>query len=131
MESLQVRTGVIALQILDDFGDVRGIFRFNPEDIESARKILALQKDLQVREKEYKDKADKAISAEDTLELLDEITVYFNTSIDECFGKGSSEVLFGGAKSLTMYADFFEGLIPYYEKASKKRMDKYKVKSGK
>ena len=130
MESLQVRTGQISLQILDDEGNLRGIFKFNPEDIESAKQVLILQQELHEKEAEYIEKAQNAVTAEDRVAVLDEIVTYFNDAIDRCFGAGSSNVLFGGAKTTSMYDDFFNGIIPYYEKAGKKRTSKYK-KSGK
>ena len=130
MQSLQVRTGQISLQILNDEGEVRGIFRFNPEDIESAKQVYRLQEELQIKEVEFEQRIKVAESVEDKLTVLDEIVKYFNDSIDLCFGAGSSEVLFGGAKTLSMYEDFFAGIVPYYEKASKARVSKYK-KSGK
>ena len=53
MESLQVRTGQISLRILDDAGEERGIFRFNPEDVESARRVVSLQKELDEKQREF------------------------------------------------------------------------------
>ena len=132
MESLQVRTGQISLQILDDEGNERGIFKFNPEDINCAKAIINLQAELNDKEAEFTERATKAETDEEKVMVLDELTNYFNNAIDECFGSGSSKVLFGNAKTLSMYQDFFEGIIPYYEKASKKRLAKYnKKKSGK
>jgi hypothetical protein len=130
MESLQVRTGQISLQILDDDGNPRGVFKFNPEDIESAKQVIALQAEVREKEAEYLAKTETAVTAEDRVELLDEIVTYFNSAIDRCFGAGSSAVLFGGAKTTSMYDDFFQGIIPYYENAGKKRTAKYR-KSGK
>jgi hypothetical protein len=130
MQSLQVRTGQISLQILDDDGDLRGVFRFNPEDIESAKHIYRLQEELQIKEVEFEQRIKVADSPEEKLSVLEEIVNYFNSSIDACFGAGSSDVLFGGAKTLSMYEDFFAGIVPYYEKASKARVSKYQ-KSGK
>lgn len=131
MESLQVRTGQISLQILDDDGNPRGVFKFNPEDIESAKRVLQLQEEVKQREVEYAERAKSAKSAEETLELLDEIVTYFNNAIDSCFGVGSSAVLFGGAKTTSMYTDFFDGITPYYKRAGDKRTAKYRKKSGK
>jgi hypothetical protein len=130
MESLQVRTGQISLKILDDDGDERGVFRFNPEDIESAKRVFALQEELVVKQKEFEEKMAKAGASEERINVLDEIVDYFNGAIDSCFGEGSSQILFGGAKTVSMYENFFEGIAPYYEKAAKKRTAKYK-KSGK
>ena len=41
MESLQIRTGSISLKVLDDLGNERGIFTFNPEDVKSAEQLCA------------------------------------------------------------------------------------------
>ena len=130
MESLQVRTGQISLQVLDDYGEVRGVFKFNPQDIESAKRVFALQAELPEKQKEFEYRIDAVTNNDEKMEVLSGIVEYFNNAIDECFGSGSSDVLFGGAKTLSMYEDFFEGILPYYQKASEKRVSKYK-KSGK
>lgn len=130
MESLQVRTGQISLQILDDYGEVRGVFKFNPQDIESAKRVFALQAELPAKQAEFEARIETVTDDNDKMEVLSDIVDYFNNAIDDCFGKGSSAVLFGGAKTLSMYEDFFEGILPYYQKASEKRVGKYK-KRGK
>lgn len=130
MESLQVRTGQISLQILDDYGEVRGIFKFNPQDIESAKRVFALQAELPSKQAEFEQRIEAVKNDDEKMEVLSDIVDYFNNAIDDCFGSGSSDVLFGGAKALSMYEDFFNGILPYYQKASEKRVGKYK-KSGK
>ena len=128
MQSLQVRTGEIKLQILDDAGEERGIFKFNPTDIESAKKVYAFQTELGAKQAEFEEKAKTCETAEEKLNLLDEVCTYFNNLIDECFGAGSSQLLFGGAKTLSMYDDFIKGITPYYQKASEERVAKYSPK---
>jgi hypothetical protein len=130
MESLQVRTGKISLRILDDDGEERGIFRFNPEDVESAKQVFGLQAELQEKQPEFEKRIADAKTPEERIDVLGEVVDYFNGMIDNCFGDGSSHILFGGAKTLSMYEDFFNGIMPYYEKAAKKRTAKYR-KSGK
>lgn len=130
MESLQVRTGQISLQILDDYGELRGVFKFNPQDIESAKRVFALQNELPVMQEEFEKKIASAKNEEEKINILSDIVDYFNQAIDECFGKGSSDILFGGARTLSMYEDFFTGITPYYQKAGESRVKKYK-KRGK
>ena len=130
MDSLQVRTGQISLQILDDNGEPRGVFKFNPQDIESAKRVFTLQADLPIKQAEFEDRIKGVVEDEERLSILSDIVDYFNDAIDTCFGIGSSAILFGGAKALSMYEDFFNGILPYYEKASKQRTAKYR-KSGK
>ena len=125
MQSLQVRTGEISLQILDDEGTERGIFKFNPDDVQSAKRIFFFFLEFDVKSKEFDKRIEAAETTEDKVTILDEMVTYFEEVIDSCFGEGSSQVLFGNAKSLTMFDDFFEGILPYYQKASEKRMSKY------
>lgn len=125
MDSLKISTGRVRLQIVDEAGNQRGIFSFNPTDVESAKRILEIQKDYEVKVKEFSAKIDTADTIDEKIALMNEIVTYFKSIIDDCFGEGSSQILFGDEKSLDMFYDFFEGITPYYEKASKERMAKY------
>ena len=125
MESLQIKTGEVRLQILGDDGEERGIFRFNPDDVASARRFIEIKKELTVKHEEFEAKEKLCDSDESRADLLNEIVDYFEKMIDECWGAGTSEILFGDAKSLGMFSDFFEGISPYYAEASKKRVSKY------
>lgn len=129
MESLQVRTGQISLRILDDAGEERGIFKFNPEDVESAKMFLELQQELEEKTKDFDARAKECNTAESQVGLLSETVAYFKGLVDKCFGAGSSRIIFGDDNTLSMFNDFFEGIAPYYEKAGKKRMAKYGKKN--
>lgn len=126
MNTLRIRTGEIKLAILDDDGEQRGIFRFNPEDIHAAQKVMEIQKELPEKQKEFENKITSATETEEQVKLLNEFVEYFEGLIDTCFGEGSSKLLFGDYKTISMFSDFFDGIAPYYEKASKDRIAKYK-----
>lgn len=125
MASLQINTGIVTLDILDDYGNSRGLFRFNPSDITLARKIFSLQTEYSDKMKEYQRRQVDCTTAEQKFELLEDIIAYLTDSIDNIFGEGSSDILFEGAKTLEMFSDFFTGIMPYFEKASKDRVNKY------
>lgn len=125
MESLKIRTGQINLQIVNDAGEEKGVFSFNPEDVANAKKFLELQRELTFKQTEFEKKSANCKDDESKIDLLNEIVDYFESAIDSCWGEGTSKLLFGDAKTLTMFADFFEGIAPYYEEASKKRKAKY------
>lgn len=131
MESLQVRTGQVSLMILDDQGNERGIFTFNPTDVQSAKQVLNMQEELEMKQKEFEERVAKCETNDDKANLLVETVTYFRNLIDKVFGEGSSQLLFGDAKTFSMFEDFFAGIIPYYQKASKDRMAKYNKQSGK
>lgn len=128
MESLKIRTGQVNLQIEDDAGNVRGIFSFNPQDVEAAKRFVALQQEFNAKQAEFDEKAKLAETTEQQVNLLNEVVDYFRGLVDECFGEGSSDLLFGNAKTLSMFEDFFIGITPYYQKASEARIAKYGVK---
>lgn len=125
MDSLKISTGRVRLQIVDEAGNQRGIFSFNPSDIESAKRVIEIQKDFETKNAEFQKRINAAETMEEKIIILDELVTYFEKVIDDCFGEGSSQVLFGDDKSVEMFYDFFEGITPYYEKASKERMAKY------
>lgn len=125
MESLKIRTGQVNLQILDDAGNERGVFSFNPEDVANAKRFLELQKELVVKQEDFEKRSGKCKDDESKVDLLNEIVEYFESAIDSCWGEGTSKLLFGDAKTVSMFADFFEGIAPYYAEASKKRKAKY------
>lgn len=126
MEQLKISTGKISVQILDDDGEARGVFKFNPEDIKSARKIADLIEEYKSKSVEYAERAKKIETAEDNVRLLDEVVDYFKLSLDGVYGVGTSNILFGNASTLEMFDDFFSGIRPFYEKASKQRKKKFK-----
>lgn len=128
MEKLQIHTGQIRLEILDDSGESRGIFRFNPDDTAVARRIFSLSQTVDEKMAEYEAKAKDANDDKSNVELLDETISYFRGVIDEIYGSGSSDLLFGDAHSLSMFEDFFKGIMPYYTKASEERVKKYSKK---
>lgn len=125
MDSLKISTGRVRLQIVDEAGNQRGIFSFNPSDIESAKHVIEIQKDFEMKNAEFQKRINAAETMEEKITILDELVTYFEKVIDDCFGEGSSQVLFGNDKSVDMFYDFFDGITPYYEKASKERMAKY------
>lgn len=128
MEKLQIHTGQIRLEIVDDSGESRGIFKFNPDDTAVAKRIFSLSQTVDEKMAEYEAKAKDAKDSQTNVELLDETISYFRGVIDEIYGDGTSELLFGNAHSLSMFEDFFLGIMPYYKKASEQRVKKYSKK---
>lgn len=126
MEQLQIFTGMISLEILDDEGKQRGIFRFNPTDMTLCKNIFDLQSSFKKKENEVKAQLANCEDNKDKLEIVCEICDYYNEQIDNIFGEGSCDILFGKSKSLFQYIQFFEGVTPYIAGARKKQMDKYR-----
>ena len=109
MDSLQVRTGQISLRILDDNEEERGIFKFNPEDIESAKTIVNLQQELAEKQADLQEREKYCETPEQKVALMSEAVQYFRGLVDNCFGEGSSDIVFGNNNTLSMFDDFFNG----------------------
>ena len=121
MESLQIRTGQISINILDDNGEPRGVFKFNPADVKVAAKVINLVDEFDAKRKEFDELEAKCETNEEKVKLLNDVVDYFTNCIDGIWGTGSSEILFGNANTVEMFGDFFAGITPYYVKESKKR----------
>ena len=133
MDNFNIQTGRIGINIKRDGEDV-GIFYFNPSDIASARKIMDLKRDFEIKEKEFQQESKNADTTEKQIALLEEIVNYFRDKIDEVYGPGTSNLLFGEARVLEMFSGFFDGINKHYMKASQERLAKAKnkiKKSGK
>ena len=127
MDSFKISTGKIGVPIERD-GENVGTFYFNPSDILVARKIMDLKKDFEVKEKEFQKESKKADTVEKQIALLEEIVNYFRNKIDEVYGQGTSDLLFGEARVLEMFSGFFDGINAHYQKASQERIEKAKSK---
>ena len=127
MDTLKINTGAISLRIVDDNDNEQGIFKFNPNDIGTANKFFELMQEINSKQLQFQQK-EAQIKDDDTKSKLDlacEVIEYFENKIDEIFGTGTSQLLFGNAKTIDMFSDFFNGIAPYYEKSSQERMNKY------
>lgn len=128
MATLQINTGVIELGIIRDGKEV-GTFTFNPTNLDESRKHAEIVEKLEREQAEQLEKA-KALDEHGTnMERIDFIKGFvadMRNKIDEIYGEGTSEVIFGDCYSAEVITDFFVQLTPYYESASRKRKEKYK-----
>ena len=124
--TIQISTGAVKLKFTDDFGELRGVLKVNPSDIGEANKIFTLSMELEERQSEYEKKIKQAKTEKEQLEILLESCEYLKKSIDYIYGAGSSLMLFGEANTFRMFEDFFKGITPLYQKASKEKTKKYK-----
>ena len=132
--------------------DPNRVITFNPKDVNFTQKFYSLLDFLEVKQKEYEEKA-KAAEAntgirkveangetieipskiENIMHLVSDICDELNAEIDKIFGEGTSWVLFEGAKIFNdennQYIQFFEGITPFIGEARKDIKEKYKSTS--
>lgn len=129
MESLQIKTGKVGIKILDDFGVERGIFQFNPEDLGAAKKMSELLAKIKTQSSDLEKRESECKTGEERMLLLEEVCSGYRKDIDNIWGIGSSDILFGNAVCTEMFEDFLTGIGKHYSKESAKRVNKYKQRA--
>lgn len=130
MESLHIDTGAVTLSINND--ENRTI-TFYPTDVHFAEAFFDLVRDFMqhrenVSKKEEAIKVSGSTAAEKSakeVELLRDTYAFMRERIDNCFGAGTSEIVFGDHDSLGAYASFFRGVEPYVRKARTDELARY------
>lgn len=124
MEKLKISTGEMSLEI-ERNGEITGIFRFNPRDVAQAKRLFETQAQISEIDEDFIHRDKEAKTPLEKTQILEEYCKHQMDKIDYIFGAGSSEVLFGETKSRIAFQSFYDGIIPYYAKASKEAMKKY------
>ena len=130
METLRIDTGAVTLSLNHD---ANRTITFYPTDVHFAETFFDLVRDfMQHREdvsmKEKEIKASGGTAAERSakeVELLRETYAFMRERIDNCFGAGTSEIVFGNHDSLGAYASFFRGVEPYVRKSRPDELARY------
>lgn len=141
-QNLNFDTGIITLNIQ---GDASRQLKFNPNDFNLANRFFELVQHAEEKQKEFTEKGkavDESNDLEAKLNLITEMDKYFRSQIDILFGEDSAELIFKDMNLMTeadngdfILANFLMALYPYFEKASKKKVDQiikdHKLKSKK
>lgn len=134
MDSLQINTGEKRIAIN---GDEKRVLVFNPSDVAFAERFYRLINDFQSKLLEYKTRAESIeaqqatdenglpINLSDRLTLMNDACVYIRQKIDELFGAGTSQIVFGDAMQLDMFTQFFSGITPFIQKSRSAKLEKY------
>lgn len=133
MDNLKIG-GVVRLAINDD---PERVIEFAPDDALFAEKFYALYDTLKLKLAEYEERGNKLKESEavdefgvpeyapEATSLLRESCDFVRGEIDKLFGDGTSKKAFGEYRSFDMIEQFFEGFLPYFEKARKKKTNKH------
>ena len=136
MLKINIDKGVTRIPITRDGEDV-GVITFNANSIEFADGFYNLLKNFDGRMAEFEKKAVKLDSitkvdefgfptnTKEKLQLIKETCNYMREEIDKLFGKDTSNIVFGDSNTLDMFSQFFEGVIPYFEKSRSLKIAKY------
>lgn len=136
MLKINIDKGATRIPIVRDGEDV-GVIAFNANSIEFADGFYNLLKNFDGRMAEFEKKATKLdgvtkvdefgfpINTKEKLQLIKETCEYMREEIDKLFGENTCDIVFGDSNTLDMFSQFFEGVIPYFEKSRSLKIAKY------
>lgn len=145
MAGLIINTGVVTLDVGRDGKEV-GQITFNPEDISFRERFIGLMLRIPEIEKELYKKSEglktkssqieviKGMSipdnAKEIIHLEAELYKDFSSEIDNIFGSGTSQIVFGDCVTNAALKSFFDGIAPFVKSASDAKTGKYVKKNG-
>jgi len=138
MDNLIISSGIKHISIENENGQVTGEISFNPSDVLFAEKFYVVYGEFQSKLTEYLSKAQNLdlqkdefdangmpINAKQGIEFLREVCDFMRGKIDELFGSGASQSIFGDVLNLNTISQFFEGITPYFQTDREKKISKY------
>jgi len=134
MENINISCGAVELTIDNDPARV---IRFYPTDVAFAEGFFSLASEFQRKQKEIQQKindirASDKTEFEKSLEAVQLEREAFNVmrqGIDNTFGAGTSDTVFGQRNTIDMVARFFNGVTPYVRKARQAEIERYTKQS--
>jgi hypothetical protein len=133
MDKIRIDAGITRLQI----NDGQDFLEFNPSDVNFAERFYKMVRGFKLKLVEYQIRAkaqddNKSVDEDgiqvnisDGLALIREMCEYLCAQVDELFGKGTSQKVFGDALSLSMFEQFFDQVGPYVQKIRGSKIGKY------
>lgn len=110
MNNIKLGNNKIKILINDDTSK---FIEFNPSDFKFVKRLEETY--TKIKSLEVENNVDSLINA---CKLLD-------NEINDLFGDGKAEIIFEGQMDIDLYKQFFDGLLPFVEKASQNRVAKY------
>lgn len=130
MNNLEINTGVVELMIDND---PERVIKFYPTDLAFAEGYYNLiqqydqkQKDIETRIEALKHENKTRIEIEiECVKLKREAFETVRAGIDNTFGTGTAQTVFGDRNTLDMVSRFFTGVTPYIQGARMAEIERY------
>ena len=133
MDNLTIDTGVKSLTIN---GDPTRVITFNPSDVNFAERFYSIMGSLKKKQEEYQrrskeletDKVDESgvpVNLPGNLALMRDACEFMRGQVDDLFGPGTSQTVFGDALALDMFAQFFTAITPHIQSTRAEKMKNY------
>lgn len=136
MNSIQIGSSVVRIAINDDPDRV---IEFDPGDVLFAERFYALIQDFERRQAEMEQRAAEIdqvkdvdanglpVNLDERMAFLRSVCEYMRSQIDNLFGAGSSQIVFGDALNLEQIGQFFDGMTPFVQQSRAEKLKKYEA----
>lgn len=137
---LEIQTGVTIP--VNRNGVNVGELRFNPHDVTFSERIYTMISEFSEAQEKFvkrtaeleadksEDKYGLPANQRERFALVRELCETTHAKIDEAFGEGTSELVFGGILDPDAIWQFFDGIVPSMDEAQRERIQKYTQKHG-
>lgn len=110
---------------------------FNPSDVIFVEKFYKLLDNFQKSLTQYQSRFEALekvketdtngvpVNVEARFDVIKEVCGYIRDEIDSLFGAGTSQMVFGDSMNLDAFAQFFDGIKPFIQKARTEKIEKY------
>lgn len=118
-------------------GDPENVIEFDPTDVLFAERFYQLILEFDKKVNEFTARSDELDAATiknedglpdnmpDKFALAKEAGAWIRGQIDNVFGKGTSQKVFGDSISLDAFGQFFDGITPHIQKTRASKVAKY------
>ncbi|MBX3004558.1 MAG: hypothetical protein KF821_01875 [Anaerolineales bacterium] len=119
--------------------DESKVLEFDPSDVAFIERFYKVFNELKAKIEYYQqrnndlgshvatDELGVPLNVGDRLKLLSEACDYIRGLVDDLFGAGTAQMVFGDARSLRQFEIFFEQLTPFIEKPRAEKLKPYVV----
>lgn len=134
--SIKIRSNAIRIAVEKNDGSEH-ILTINPDDLVFVQNMYEFYAQAQKKEKEYKaqivalnkDKTKDSLGLPANLDKIIDINMkyadYMRKKMDDLFGTGTCQELFGQARDFNAILHLIEDIMPFISKSRKTKMDKY------
>lgn len=139
MDSIVLNSPTLKRVKIERDGVQAGVLEFDPGDVVFAKRFYATYKGLEGKEQEYrarqaelsgndeKDANGIPVNADERIASLEDVCKVARDMVDELFGAGTAQMVFGDAMNMEMFLQFFDGITPLIQSERSKKAKQYIV----
>ena len=131
--TIKIDSGDLRIAITDRDEKVKGEITFNPNDTLFIQRLYVLQRDIKGKLEQFENENSQLLNEhtdenfEKRFSLINDINNFIRERIDNTFGSGTSQIVFGDVVSydFDIYLQFIDGVIPFIQPVRAHKVNKH------